>query len=467
MQRHRPARRSRDAVRFLLRARPCRWRSRPTSRATHRRAPAGPRPGEDRGTGLGGTVPSRRGDPAPCRTRRRHRSRSSPAGARFNDPLAGEVVAEQAGGGGPTSVVLTIGIFFEGSRKLSSTPRPSPAIQRRPNSRRSNLAAERSSRALPLEMLLQAVEVEMRLCRSVLGPDRGRGRPFGGRAWRTAAPGAPDFVRARRIAAGRRRTEHRPPSRPSWPRQGLAHPRSSDRYLGAQLRPPFGLLRSPQHDATTPPLDRRADDMPPAHHLLQAPRTVASPWVDLRETRCAGMRRMHGVYPRYARSRFSEGRPRPAGLLDALLDERRDPRRNAAWREPARCQPGARPLARPFSDRLLVDGPGGYLLTARAEGCGRLATDLGRRRRSSRRPGIDPAQATGPVRLLMLDLEAAVVAPRLIASLAEQRRASISRWYRRGLASPRRSSRHRGRPHRRRQGRPCRIRNASSTRTTS
>ena len=42
--------------------------------------------------------------------------------AQFDDPLAGDVVAEQAGGGRPTSVVLTIGIAFEGSRKLGSTP---------------------------------------------------------------------------------------------------------------------------------------------------------------------------------------------------------------------------------------------------------------------------------------------------------------------------------------------------------
>ena len=109
-------------------------------------------------------------------------------------------------------------------------------------------------------------------------------------------------------------------------------------------------------------------------------------------------------------------------VLNALLDERSVSR--AATRLGMSQPAASRALARlraQFSDRLLVDGPGGYLLTARAEGMWPLLRQTlagvgevldGR--------GFDPAQATGPVRLLMLDLEAAVVAPRLIASLAEQ-----------------------------------------------
>jgi DNA-binding transcriptional LysR family regulator len=109
-------------------------------------------------------------------------------------------------------------------------------------------------------------------------------------------------------------------------------------------------------------------------------------------------------------------------VLNALLDERSVSR--AATRLGMSQPAASRALARLralFSDRLLVDGPGGYLLTARAEGMRPLLRQTlagvgevldGR--------GFDPAQATGPVRLLMLDLEAAVVAPRLIARLARQ-----------------------------------------------
>lgn len=109
-------------------------------------------------------------------------------------------------------------------------------------------------------------------------------------------------------------------------------------------------------------------------------------------------------------------------VLSALLEERSVTRAAARL---GMSQPAAsRALARLrilFSDALLVDGPGGYLLTARAEEMRPLLRNTlagvcelleGR--------AFDPMQATGSVRLLMLDLEAAVLAPRLIARLAEE-----------------------------------------------
>jgi DNA-binding transcriptional LysR family regulator len=109
-------------------------------------------------------------------------------------------------------------------------------------------------------------------------------------------------------------------------------------------------------------------------------------------------------------------------VLNALLDERSVTR--AATRLGMSQPAASRALARLrglFSDALLVDGPGGYLLTARAEEMRPLLrnTLAGVSELLDGR-AFDPMQATGPVRLLMLDLEAAVLAPRLIASLAEQ-----------------------------------------------
>lgn len=109
-------------------------------------------------------------------------------------------------------------------------------------------------------------------------------------------------------------------------------------------------------------------------------------------------------------------------VLNARLDERSVTRAAARL---GMSQPAAsRALARLrvlFSDALLVDGPGGYVPSARAEemrpvlrrilaSVGELLDDR----------VFDPAHAKGPVRLLMLDLEAAVLAPGLIAGLAEQ-----------------------------------------------
>ncbi|RCS21831.1 LysR family transcriptional regulator [Phyllobacterium salinisoli] len=109
-------------------------------------------------------------------------------------------------------------------------------------------------------------------------------------------------------------------------------------------------------------------------------------------------------------------------VLETLLEERSVTR--AAVRlgmsQPAASRALAR-LRRLFSDALLVNGPGGYLLTARAEEMRSLlrSTLAGVSQLLAGR-AFDPMQATGSVRLLMLDLEAAVLAPRLIASLAEQ-----------------------------------------------
>lgn len=109
-------------------------------------------------------------------------------------------------------------------------------------------------------------------------------------------------------------------------------------------------------------------------------------------------------------------------VLDALLDERSVTR--AAMRlgmsQPAVSRALAR-LRALFSDALLVDGPGGYLLTARAEAMRpRLHDTLAGVSELLDGGSFDPMQATGAVRLLMLDLEAAVLTPRLIARLATQ-----------------------------------------------
>jgi DNA-binding transcriptional LysR family regulator len=109
-------------------------------------------------------------------------------------------------------------------------------------------------------------------------------------------------------------------------------------------------------------------------------------------------------------------------VLNALLDERSVTR--AATRLGMSQPAASRALARLrvlFCDALLVDGPGGYLLTARAEEMRPLLrnTLAGVSELLDGR-AFDPMQATGSLRLLMLDLEAAVLTPRLIASLAEQ-----------------------------------------------
>ncbi|MDX0521775.1 LysR family transcriptional regulator [Sinorhizobium medicae] len=109
-------------------------------------------------------------------------------------------------------------------------------------------------------------------------------------------------------------------------------------------------------------------------------------------------------------------------VLNALLEERSVTR--AATRLGMSQPAASRALARLrilFSDAILVDGPGGYLPTARAEEMRpSLRNTLAGVSELLDGRTFDPMRATGSVRLLMLDLEAAVLAPRLIASFAEQ-----------------------------------------------
>ena len=107
-------------------------------------------------------------------------------------------------------------------------------------------------------------------------------------------------------------------------------------------------------------------------------------------------------------------------VLQALLDERNVTR--AAHRLGMSQPAASRALARLralFSDSLLVDGPGGYVLSARAEearpALRRILADVGDMLEANR---FYPATATGRIRLLMPDLQAVVLAPRLLARLA-------------------------------------------------
>lgn len=108
--------------------------------------------------------------------------------------------------------------------------------------------------------------------------------------------------------------------------------------------------------------------------------------------------------------------------LDALLEERSVTR---AARRLGMSQPAAsRALSRSralFADSLLVDGPAGYMLSARAEeirpALRRMLTGIGEMLKAS---PFDPAAATGHVRLLMPDLQAAALVPHLLTRLAEE-----------------------------------------------
>ncbi len=108
--------------------------------------------------------------------------------------------------------------------------------------------------------------------------------------------------------------------------------------------------------------------------------------------------------------------------LEALLEERSVTR--AAHRLSMSQPAASRALGRLralFSDALLVDGPGGYILSARAENVrpvlrGILA-GVGDMLEANT---FDPATATGRIRLLMPDLHAAVLAPSLLARLARE-----------------------------------------------
>lgn len=109
-------------------------------------------------------------------------------------------------------------------------------------------------------------------------------------------------------------------------------------------------------------------------------------------------------------------------VLKALLEEQSVTRaaKRLGMSQPAVSRALAR-LRSLFSDALLVDGPGGYLLTARAE---EMRPLLGNALASVCElldgRSFDPMHATGSVRLLMLDLEAAVLVPQLIANLSKQ-----------------------------------------------
>ncbi len=108
--------------------------------------------------------------------------------------------------------------------------------------------------------------------------------------------------------------------------------------------------------------------------------------------------------------------------LDALLEERNVTRAAARLRmsQPAASRALGR-LRALFSDALLVDRPGGYTLSTRAEELrpALRQTLAGIGEMLEARP-FDPATATGPVRLLMTDLHAAVLAPHLLSRLAKR-----------------------------------------------
>lgn len=108
--------------------------------------------------------------------------------------------------------------------------------------------------------------------------------------------------------------------------------------------------------------------------------------------------------------------------LEALLDEKNVTR--AAHRLGMSQPAASRALGRLralFSDVLLVDGPGGYVLSSRAEELRPLLrhtlAGIGEMLEANR---FDPATATGQIRLLMPDLQAAVLAPQLLARLAQE-----------------------------------------------
>lgn len=109
-------------------------------------------------------------------------------------------------------------------------------------------------------------------------------------------------------------------------------------------------------------------------------------------------------------------------VLEALLDEKNVTRtaHRLGMSQPAASRALGR-LRTLFSDALLVDGPGGYILSSRAQEVrpvlrGILA-GVGEMLEAS---SFDPATATGRIRLLMPDLQAAVLAPHLLARLARE-----------------------------------------------
>ncbi|PWK60760.1 LysR family transcriptional regulator [Aminobacter sp. AP02] len=108
--------------------------------------------------------------------------------------------------------------------------------------------------------------------------------------------------------------------------------------------------------------------------------------------------------------------------LEALLDEKNVTR--AAHRLGMSQPAASRALGRLralFSDALLVDGPGGYVLSSRAEEVrpvlSWILAGVGEMLEAN---AFDPATATGRIRLLTPDLQAASLAPYLLARLAHE-----------------------------------------------
>ena len=280
-----------------------RWRCRRTSRATHRRPRAEPRPRRGpRHAPRAERMPSSRGGRAPCRRRPRHRSRSSPAGPRSSTTrLADEVVAEQAGGGAPD-----VGRADHrensaaGSRKLGSTPSAIAAGATSPSSRRSNLAAGRSSRALPpsrcISRLFRVAMTPVPV--GVLGPDRGQGHRLGqaARLAHRCRKGAADLFGARmRIAATGGGLSKKAPERP--PARRLRLGTSSmlrDRLPRRPGLPGGGLLRSTQDDAHRfAQLDQGAGRLPASPPVCsEAPRCM-SVLLGCRRSKRSGTERWH------------------------------------------------------------------------------------------------------------------------------------------------------------------------------
>lgn len=108
--------------------------------------------------------------------------------------------------------------------------------------------------------------------------------------------------------------------------------------------------------------------------------------------------------------------------LDALLKEKNVTRaaQRLGMSQPAASRALGR-LRALFADALLVEGPGGYVLSARAEELrprlGSILAGVGEMLEAN---AFDPAAATGRIRLLMPDLQAAVLAPHLLARLARE-----------------------------------------------
>ncbi|MBB6468896.1 DNA-binding transcriptional LysR family regulator [Aminobacter lissarensis] len=108
--------------------------------------------------------------------------------------------------------------------------------------------------------------------------------------------------------------------------------------------------------------------------------------------------------------------------LEALLDEKSVTRaaQRLGMSQPAASRALGR-LRALFSDALLVDGPGGYVLSARAEevrpALRKILAGVGEILEGNT---FEPATATGRIRLLIPDLQAAALVPHLLARFARE-----------------------------------------------